>query len=375
MEEIKMEETANKDAGNKNGNSNHKRTGLAVLAAVIIIGAVSIYFYLGYKSTHITTDDAFIDGDIHTIASKVPGTVMSVHVKSNQYVAKGDVLVELDPSDYRTRLDEASSAFHAEKSRIQEIDLRIEGAKKQLNEAVARADARKAFLELQQATFEQALKDRDRAAVLVKKEAMSRERYEKTETAYKVAEAQVKAASEDLKNMLAAVESHKVGVKQAEAAKATQTAVVGQRAASMATAGLNFGYVKILSPASGYVTKKSVELGNQVQPGQPLMAVVPLDGIYLMANFKETQLEKVRAGQKVEIKVDSYPGKKFKGSIESIMAGTGASFSLFPPENATGNFVKVVQRIPVKILFDKDTDKEHVLRLGMSVEPTVLIEK
>jgi membrane fusion protein (multidrug efflux system) len=139
-------------------------------------------------------------------------------------------------------------------------------------------------------------------------------------------------------------------------------------------AELNHGYTKIYAPSGGYVTKKSAETGNHVEDGQPLMAVVSLDDIWVTANYKETQLEKVKQGQKVVMKVDTFPGRKFKGKIESIMSGTGAVFSLFPPENATGNYVKVVQRIPVKIVLDKDADREHVLRIGMSVVPTILIE-
>jgi membrane fusion protein (multidrug efflux system) len=131
----------------------------------------------------------------------------------------------------------------------------------------------------------------------------------------------------------------------------------------------------VYAPADGYITKKSVETGNHIQTGQPVMAIVPLDDIWVVANYKETQLEKVKPGQKVKIKPDSYPGRVFEGRVDSIMAGTGAVFSLFPAENATGNFVKVVQRIPVKIVLDKDTDKEHVLRIGMSVVPTIVIEK
>jgi len=150
--------------------------------------------------------------------------------------------------------------------------------------------------------------------------------------------------------------------------------LVKQGEAVLDSARLNFGYTKIYAPTDGYVTKKSVEVGNQIQPGQPLMAVVPLNDIYVTANYKETQLEKVRPGQKVDITVDTYPGKVFKGKVDSIMAGTGSVFSLFPPENATGNYVKVVQRIPVKIVFDQDTDPQHVLRMGMSVEPTVVIK-
>jgi membrane fusion protein (multidrug efflux system) len=135
---------------------------------------------------------------------------------------------------------------------------------------------------------------------------------------------------------------------------------------------LNYEYTKIYAPADGYVTKKNVQPGNQIQAGQPMMAVVSLEGLSILANYKETELENIRPGQEVNITVDSYPGKVFKGKVDSIMAGTGVTFSLFPAENATGNYVKVVQRIPVKITLDPGTDKEHVLRIGMSVEPVVL---
>ena len=138
---------------------------------------------------------------------------------------------------------------------------------------------------------------------------------------------------------------------------------------------MNVGYTKIYAPSDGHVTKKSVQAGNQIQPGQPLMAVVPLDDIWIIGNYKETQLEKVKPGQKVTIRVDTYPGKLFEGKVESIMSGTGSAFSLFPPENATGNFVKVVQRIPIKIVLDNNSDAEHILRVGMSVEPTIFVGK
>jgi membrane fusion protein (multidrug efflux system) len=135
------------------------------------------------------------------------------------------------------------------------------------------------------------------------------------------------------------------------------------------------GYTKIYAPSVGYITKKNVEVGNQVQGGQPLMAIVPLKDVWIVANYKETQLTKVKSGQKVQIKVDMYPGKTFSGTVDSIMAGTGSVFSLFPPENATGNYVKVVQRIPVKIILEKATDPGHILRVGMSVQPTIAVRE
>ena len=137
-------------------------------------------------------------------------------------------------------------------------------------------------------------------------------------------------------------------------------------------AELNLTYTVITAPSNGYVTRKSVQIGNQVSVGQPLMAVVELDNIYVTANYKETDLDRIRPGQPVEIEVDAYPGKVFKGRVDSIMAGTGSSFSLFPPENATGNYVKVVQRVPIKITLEPDADKDHLLKVGMSVVPTVI---
>jgi membrane fusion protein (multidrug efflux system) len=166
-------------------------------------------------------------------------------------------------------------------------------------------------------------------------------------------------------------------IKQTEARIPSQKAQIRQKEAALQGAELNRGYTKIYAPADGYITKRTVEVGNQIQAGQPLMAVVPLDqeDIWVTANYKETQLKKMKPGQRVEIKVDTYPGHVFYGKVDSVMAGTGAVFSLFPPENATGNFVKVVQRIPVKIIFDKGSDPGHLLRIGMSAVATILVER
>ena len=369
MDEIKQEEAK------QFNNYKRKITATIVFTVVAIIGIVSVYFYVQYKSTHISTDDAFIDGDIYTIAPKVTGTVKVIHVNDNQSVRKGDILVELDSSDFDVKMVEALSAVNAEKAKIVEIDARIEAARRQVEEAIAKSDAIKAINELQKANLAQAEKDRERAENLQKKDAISRERYEKALTVYKVAVAQVKAAAEDQKSVLFAVETQKAMLKQAEALRITQHSSIKQKEAVLETARLNSGYTKLVAPADGYITKKSVQTGNQIQAGQPLMALVSLEGVYVVANYKETQLEKVKPGQKVEIKVDTYPGKNFQGKVDSIMAGTGAVFSLFPAENATGNFVKVVQRIPVKIVIDKDADPEQVLRMGMSVVPTIVIEK
>lgn len=347
---------------------------LIVFTAVAVIGIITVYFYLQYKSTHITTDDAFVDGNIHTIASKVSGTVKGVYVKSNQFVKKGDILVELDPVDYEVKLHEVSSGVGAEKAKLIEVETRIEVTKSKLTELSAALGAAKANLELQEANLKQAESDSRRAENLYEKESISKERYEKMMTAYAVALAQVKAAKEQVKQVEKELETQKTVVKQAEASKTAQLSVIKEKEAKFNAAQLNCGYTKIYSPADGYVTKKSVEIGNQIEVGQPFMAIVSFQDLSVVANYKETQLEKIRPGQKVKIKVDTYPGKVFWGKVDSIMAGTGAVFSLFPPENATGNYVKVVQRIPVKIVLERGTDPEHILRIGMSIIPTILVE-
>lgn len=359
----------------KEKNIKRKKIALIVFGSFILIGAVVTLFYLRYKATHITTDNAFIEGPIHTIASKVPGTVKGIYVRDNQSVKKNDTLIEIDPVDYDVKVKEASSRLHAEKAKLWEIEARIEVSKKQLSELQRMIEVARANLELREANLKQAEIDIKRAENLYKKEAISKERYEKTRTDYEVAVAQKKAIAEQLQQAEMAVETQKAVIRQAEATRTSQLSVIKEMEATLKAAELNYGYTRINAPSDGYVTKKSVEIGNQIQAGQPLMAIVPLEDIWIIANYKETQLEKVRPGQKVKIEVDTYPGKVFRGRIESIMAGTGAVFSLFPPENATGSYVKVVQRIPVKIVLEEGTDPEHILRIGMSVVPTIIVEE
>ncbi len=289
-------------AEEKTGNGQKKKKAFMIVGAIVVVGLTLGYFYNGYRKTHVSTDDAFIHGDIHTISARISGNVKAVLVTDNQRVKQGDSLVEIDPVDYQSKVEAA-----------------------------------KANLELQRATLRLAEIDRKRAKTLYEQDASSAERYDKAVSTYEISVAQVKLAEEQLR--------------QAE---------------------LNLSYTTVVAPANGYVTKKSVETGNQVQTGQPLMALVDLDNLYVVANYKENQMENIRPGQEVTMTVDSFPGKVFKGKVDSIMAGTGVSFSLFPAENATGNYVKVVQRIPVKIVFQKGADKDHLLRIGMSVVPTVL---
>jgi membrane fusion protein, multidrug efflux system len=359
----------------KPNNTKRKKIGFIILSSMILIGALVLFFYLRYKATHITTDDAYIDGRIHTIAARIKGSVNSIYVQDNQQVKRGDLLIEIDPADYDVKVSEASSGVHAEKSKLAEVEARIQAAKMQMAELKAAIETAKANRELQEANVQQAEKDAKRAENLYKLETISKDRYEKTLTAYTVALAQAKAVREQLKQAEKALETQASVVKQAEALRASELSLIGEKEAKLDAAQLSYGYTKIYAPSDGYITKKSVEVGNQIEVGQPLMAVVALDDIWVTANYKETQLQNVRPGQKVKFKVDTYSGKNFTGKVESIMSGTGAVFSLFPPENATGNYVKVVQRIPVKIVPDKDTDTKHVLRIGMSVVPTILVKE
>lgn len=322
-----------------------------ILIRLLILMALAVAGVFGYHiyniRSHITTDDAYIEGRVHIIASKIPGTVMKVAVTDNQSVKKGDLLIEIEPRDYDLKVNEASAALEAEISRLRDAESGVKVAE--------------SSLEIEQLNLNQASLDKGRAEALFKEGVVPKERYEKSDTAYNLARARVKAANEQLE--------------KAGSLKALEESMVKQREAALKIAQLNLSYAKIYAPADGYVTKKSVEAGNQIQPNAPLMAVVALDDIWLVANYKETQLKNVLEGQKVIIKVDTYPGKVFTGRVESIMAGTGAVFSLFPPENSLGNYVKVVQRIPVKIIFDDHAADGYTLRVGMSCVPTILTRK
>jgi membrane fusion protein (multidrug efflux system) len=341
---------------------------------IIVIGAVTLYFYLQYKKTHISTDDAFVDGRVHVIASKVPGTVKIIHIKDNQFVRKGDVILEIDPTDYEVRIKEARAGLETERAKLSEIRDRVDTVRKQLSEITASLEAARANLQLQKANLDLAKVNFQRSEFLLKREVIPRQQYDNSKTTYEVAVAQVKAAEDQVKQIEASLETQRALIKQTESGLPTQEAQIRQKDATLKGVELNLGYTKIYAPTDGYIAKRSVEIGNQIQPGQSLMAVVPLDDIWITANYKETQLERVKLGQKVKIKVDTYPGKVFYGKVDSVMAGTGAVFSLFPPENATGSYVKIVQRIPVKIFLDQGTDPAHILRVGMSVVPTILVE-
>ncbi len=328
-----------------------RRAGVFLLAILLLGGFFGIKWWVKSK-THITTDDAFIESHVHSVAARIPGMVKRVVVSDNQFVQKGDLLLEMDPTDYQAKVATAAAS--------------LEMARNETSGEYAQADAARATVSLEQARLDQAEMDLQRAKALYAKEVIPKEQVEKVETARKVAALKLREVEEAQRRAEAIAGLASSGSREAR---------VAQRQAQMAEADLSLSYAKVFSPTAGYITRKSVEVGNYIQPGQPLMAVVRLDDVWVTANYKESQLTHVKTGQKVEFTVDAYPGSTFRGTVESIMAGTGASFSLLPPENATSNYVKVVQRIPVRIAVDKASDPEHHLRIGMSVVPSILNER
>lgn len=331
--------------GSRNGG--RRRIGL-ILLALILTGA-STGAWLWYKSkVELVTDDAFIAGHIHQVSARVAGHISSVAVADNQAVAAGDLLVALDAAPYRARLAKAEAALAIARNTVGGDQAAV---------AVARAALRQA-----QARAEQAGLDRKRGEALFAREVIAQERLDQLRTAATVADA---ALSQARQNLLQA--EAEVG----PSGDSGQAARVAERAAELETAQLELSYTQIVAPVAGYVTRKSAEVGSNVQPGQALLALVQLEEPWIVANYKENQLTHLEPGQPVTFRVDAYTGRRFTGKVDSIMAGTGAAFSLLPPENASGNYVKVVQRIPVKIVIDSASDPDHVLRVGMSVVPTV----
>jgi len=327
---------------------NKKIKALIILLTVIIVGGwFGLRMFISSRS-NIETDNAFIEARIVPVSAKVSGTVARVLAGDNQFVKQGDLLLEIDERDYRLQIEQAAAGVGMAENETGGEQMKVEGARAALQSARAR--------------FDQAVIDQDRAIKLYSRDVLPKEQLDRTTTARRVGEAQLKEAAETLKRA------------QVEAGLSTKTgskAKILQRKAQLDEAELQLSYTKIYAPRDGYITRKSVEAGVNIQAGQPLMALVPLQEAWITANYKERQITYLKPGQKVKFSVDAYPGRTFNGTVDSIMAGTGAAFSLLPPENATGNYVKVVQRVPVKITIDKNSDPERLLRVGMSVVPVV----
>jgi membrane fusion protein (multidrug efflux system) len=407
------------------------------LVALVLLSAIGYAAYLWrYSQTHVSTDDAFIAGHIAPVSARVAGTVIEVLAGDNQDAKAGNVLVRLDPRDYQVAVAQARASVEAAQGELQNaltnVPLADETTRSLLREADAalaaarhgheiaqhdleqrRSDLRakqaavsgaEATVRGAEADFERAKLDRDRIAELYKTQLVARQDLDHAEAAFKNAQAGLEVARHKLaeaqdgtaqaaaaiQGQSAAVAQARQRVVQSEAAVATaqgnrqqvkvkEAAVEAARGrlqlamASLEQAQLNLDYTTIRAPFDGRVSKKTVEVGQVVQAGQALLSVVSLDDIWVIANYKETQLTDVRPGQTATVAVDTYPGVVFKARVDSIQGGSGAVFSLLPPENATGNYVKVVQRIPVKLVLDPGENTRHLLVPGMSVIPTIAL--
>lgn len=329
-----------------------------ILGLVILAGIVfGIREYI-YYSKHEDTDDAQIDGDISPVVARVGGYVDSISFEENTHVKKGQVLVKLDDRDYKVKVEQAKAAQVS-------AGAGIGVSKSQIFTTTANSASARAQAESAKAKLEQAQKDYDRYANLVKDGSVTRQQFDQAKANRDVAQANYGAAQEQYK-----AAREQIGTTRNEL-KVTNTGV-NQRQADVDFAKLQLTYTTVYSPASGIVSKKNVQKGQLVQAGQTLFSVVNDNSIFVTANFKETQLNNLRSKEKVNIEVDSYPDLKLQGEVYNFSPATGAKFSLLPPDNATGNFVKVVQRVPVKIKINASKDVLDKLRPGMSVNVSVI---
>jgi len=388
----------------------HPRTrmGLIFVGLLILIG---VFFLWRYLASYEATDDAQVDGHVNSVSARVSGHVVSLNVQDNQYVEKGTVLVEIDPSDYEVAVAQARAEYaDAEaqasvaginvpitnvntSSQVSGAQAGVSGAQAGIAAARQQLDAAKAQIAEADANNTKAQNDLVRYKLLIDKQEISQQQYDQAVASAQAAAATLKAARANADAYAAQIEQAQSKLQQANAdlrnaGTAPQTmramharaesaqAFANQKKAALDQAELNLQYTKVIAPVSGAVSNRTVEVGQNVQPGQEMMKVIPLGegDLWVTANFKETQLKKMKPGLPADISVDA-TGKTYKGHVDSIAGASGARFSLLPPENATGNYVKVVQRIPVKIVFDRDETKGHELRPGMSVVPKVWIDK
>jgi membrane fusion protein, multidrug efflux system len=409
------------------------------LAVVVGVGALTWGALVWFRSsTRVTTDDAYVEGTISPISAKVAGHVVEMLVADNQAVRRGELLVRVDPRDYVARRDQARAAVAVAEADLKgvlaelpmtrevtraQIDegraalegtaVSVQGSESAVAETRARLESRRAAtaalraeLTAAESLQRRAVRELERSRALVKNDYVARREYDDAESALEAANAAVEAAQRrlaaadkdalqaeaELASRLLAVEqarkkvmeargglaraegqSHQVAVKMAEAGR--DEARLAQARAELAMAELALEHTEVRAPIDGVVSKRSVEVGQIVQMGQPLMALVPLRDVWVLANFKETQLTRVRPGMRAEVEIDGFPGKTFHGVVNSLSAGTGSRFSLLPPENATGNWVKVVQRVPVKIVLDEtEVGNPQPLRAGMSAIVTIRVK-
>jgi membrane fusion protein (multidrug efflux system) len=399
-----------------------RSTARIILPVVILILLTGGYFLWKYFRAYESTDDAQVDGHINAISARISGNVIAVLTDDEKYVKAGDVLVRIDPKDFEVAVAKAeadladaeavlegsrtdipitsiNTASQLKTANSAHMDSRaaLAGAQRQLSASHARLDTARAQVREAQANYKKADDDVVRYKLLVAKDEISQQQYDTSVSTADAAKATLDArtaavaeAEQNISVAQSAVEEATARIAQAEAsvqaaltapqqvavtetrAKSAQ-AQVAQRRALLDQAKLNLSYCSIIAPVSGIVGKKTVEIGQNVSPGQQLMDVVPLDDVWVTANFKETQLRRMKPGQVAKFGVDAYD-REYSGKVEGVGGASGSRFSLLPPENATGNYVKVVQRIPVRIELDPGQNEDHRLRPGMSVDPKVYVE-
>jgi len=336
---------------------NKRRRHFVAGIAALVIGLATGVYYLEYIAPFESTDDAFIEAHVVPVAPQVAGRVAQLLVKDNQAVKRGQALLQIDPRDYQAQLDQANANLAAAQSRLKQANAQFAADQ-------ARVGQEKANVVAAVAEAKQAESDYKRYQA-VGDLGVSASQLDLADTRARSAAAEVDAA----RNKELAAEAQ---ASLDQASIQTGAAEVQKNQAAVQLAQLNLSYTQVKAPEAGYVTHRTVETGAYVQPGQALLAIVPKH-VWVVANFKETQLTHMRPGQPVQVEVDAYPHVKFIGHVDSIQHGSGASFSLLPPENASGNYVKVVQRVPVKIVLDNTSHPNVVLGPGMSVEPEVRV--
>lgn len=373
-----------------------------ILGGVALLAGFYGFTKIRYMLTHEDTENSYLEADIVSIAPKVQGYITDVRVKENQFVKAGDTLFVLDNRDYLMRVRQAEAALHNAEANVGFVSANASSAKANVSTAAANfrtAEAgvettsssvatAQANLDAAQARARQATQDFNRYAALLPQKAVTQQQYDAAKAAKDQADAAAQAAQAQLETARRQVE---VSRRQSDAGQSQQAAyqtqasaasqnvavartLVEQRQLDLDNAKLNLSYTVVTAPTSGFVAKKSAQVGQLANVGSPLCSIVASDKMWITANFKETQVGKMQPGQPVEVHVDAYEGVKFNGQIESIAPATGAKFSLLPPDNASGNFVKVVQRIPVRIALTDAPDPAHPLRAGMSAEVVVPVK-
>jgi membrane fusion protein (multidrug efflux system) len=381
-----------------------------IVLLVILVGAgIGGSMMWGYLESYEDTDDAQIDGDIYAVTSRIAGTVKAVYVEDNQPVKAGQPLVDLDPRDYEVAVEQAKASVNESRTQVAAAQPNVpitttttgtsvssyasDIAAARAQVAAAQRDYESVVAQVRQAEADnvKAQADLVRYKQLIAKDEISRQLYDQAEAAAQSQAALVDARKASAESAARNIEAAQAKLEQSQTKEddarqtrphqiAMENALVRVREATtvqqqtvLDQALLNLSYTKITAPVDGIVDKKNAEPGQQISPGQQIMVDVPLNNLWVTANFKETQLRKMQPNQRATIHVDAYD-RSYEGYVESVAGASGARFSLLPPENATGNYVKVVQRLPVRIRFKEGQDPEHRLRPGMSVEPRVWIE-